>query len=600
MGGCSGVLIRSEYGSPVFWRMFNPGDRLFWVGVKEGTVAAGTTIGPLSHPEGRFKLELKRSGLGGPFLSSAGAIYNQGDAYVLRADGRLEPDVPQQPPAPPSVRRVVAGFDIAVHGFPFPNSFPASSFPVQELLGFPVAQRYGLCGGMAYATRDCFETGIPVPGTAQPPIGGRVFDWLWQRLLDSFNLPFGAGAPPHYLLLQSPALADAGPPTAFGVLSRMGEMIRLQWPRVRDTIDQGRLCPIAVVYVKTPNPGDIFQNHQVTVFGYEIAESLVTLLINDPNVPRVEQRLTIDVSDENVFRLGYSAQSPVWAFFATDYLFKRPWFDGAPARGWDSGWRSVGRIIVDSPELVSMRPSNVAIFGRGIENALWWGESNDGGPWGNWTSLGGTITSSPGGASWANGRMDIFARGAAGSLVHTWRINNAWTGDWDDLGGQIVGGPDACSWGPNRLDVFVRGTDNALHHIWYEHSWGSWESLGGELSSDPTAVCWGNGRIDVFARDADQSLVHRWYDGNWHDWESLGGVLSSAPDVASWGPNRLDVFVRGTDNALWTLVYDGNWHGWTSLGGAIISDPTSVGLGPDRLAVVAAGLDLGLWIKNYS
>jgi hypothetical protein len=598
------MLIRNEYGSPVYWRMFNPTDTWFVAGVSEGVVQPGENIGPLSHQAGRFKLELKRGSVFGPFVSSAGAIYNVGDSYVLRSDERLEPDQAVPPTPPATVRQTVTGFDISVHAFPFGNGFPASSFPVQTLMGYPVSQAYGLCGGMAYATRDYFEAGKPIPGTSTPPTGGWLFDYLWQRLLDSFNLPLGSGAPAHYFLLQSPALADAGPPTALGVLSRMGEMVGIQWPRVRAVIDSNQLCPLGLIYHKTADPAKIFDQHQVLAYGYEITGSTVTLLINDPNEPRKEQRLVLDTSDINVLRVSYTGYSTIWAFFATDYVFNQP-PETNVTHSWDSGWRSIGRIVFGS-EIISMGPSNISIFGRGIENALWWSESSNGSSWNNWTSLGGVITSAPGGASWGPGRMDIFARGGDGKLCHTWRNNGAWSGNWESLGGQsqIVGGPDACSWGPNRLDVFARGTDSQLYHIWYHgNGWSDWQSLGGTLTSDPTAVSWGDGRIDVFARGSDLSLQHIWYDGGgWSNWESLGGILSSSPDAASWGPNRLDVFVRGADGALWTLWYDGTWQGWTSLGGAIAyaTDPSSVALGPNRLAVIATGLDASLWIKNYS
>ena len=63
----------------------------------------------------------------------------------------------------------------------------------------------GLCGGMAFAARDYFEAGrIPPNGTTAPG-EGRLFDFLCERLFDSFDLPMG---PARYLELMSPLLAD--------------------------------------------------------------------------------------------------------------------------------------------------------------------------------------------------------------------------------------------------------------------------------------------------------------------------------------------------------------------------------------------------------
>jgi Repeat of unknown function (DUF346) len=598
------MLIENRYESKVFWRIFNPGDTSFWGGVREGTVEAGQNIGPLSHPSGRFKLELKQIDVLGPFISSAGAIYNNGDSYVLDALGRLALLGEITPPQDSVIRQVLA-FSPAIHGFKFPNSFDRTSFPVQEIAGFPItANAFGLCGGMVYAARDYFQSGLTPPGTSTPPVGGPLFDLLWRRLIDSFNLPFGSGNPARYVQLMSPAVADAGPPTVFGVLSRMDEIVRLEWPKIMASIDAGQTCPIALVYHKTGDVAKLFSNHQVLVYGYEIRGSHVTLCIYDPNAPGSEHFIGFDTSNINVHSITYSfgltAPAKLWSFFATDYVFVP--VPSVPAHSWDSGWRSVGRAVAGSPDLASMNSGHLAVFAPGIERALWFSETQvaEGSQiWAEWRSLGGVITSSPGAVSWGDNRLDVFARGADGALWHIWRDGANWSG-WESLGGQIKGSPDACSWAHGRLDVFARGTDDTLQHIWFDQAWSGWESLGGQLSSDPSAVSWGPGRIDVFGRAQDASLAHLWYDAGWSSWESLGGGLSSAPDAASWGPGRLDVFIRGTDRQLWQLSYEGGWQSWKPLGGLLLTDPSAVALAADRMAVVVVGEDMGLWIKQYS
>lgn len=594
------MRIQNQFASSsVFWRIFDPTDNAYVFGRGEGVVQPGTSIGPLLHPSGRFKLELKQTGLLGPFLSAPGPIYSSGDDYVLRADGSLVPANVVHPPPPP-VRLIahrVPGFDVARNGFPFANSFPMSAFPVQEIAGIRLTSSvFGLCGGMVYAARDYFEAGKPPPGTAAPPIGGPLFDYLWRRLIDSFNLPFGSGSPTHYLHLMSPALPDAGAPAFLTPASRAWVMVNEQWPRIRATIDANCLCPIALVTSKTTDPTKIFDNHQVLVFGYEVRGTDVTLLIYDPNRVAQEQTLRFSTANTNALvQVTYSALAPVLCFFATDYVFAAP--PDVAAHNWDSGWRSVGRMVFSSPDLASMNEDHLAVFARGIEGALWWAERS-GGTWGNWASQGGVITSDPSAVSWADGRLDVFARGTDNALWHIFRAGN-WS-NWESLGGVITSGPDCASWGPGRLDVFARGTDNALWHKWFDGGWSAWESLGGALTSDPAAVSWGPGRLDVFARGADNRLVHRFFDGRWSRWESLGGVLASGPDVASWGPGRLDVFVKGTDGQLYQMTFDNGWTGWRGLGGQISSDPSAVSTGRDRITVVARGLDMGLWIKEYS
>lgn len=599
------MRIRNEYtASPVYWRVFNPQDRTYWIGVAEGVAAPGQDIGNLSHSSGRFKLELKRGGVFGPFIAAAGPVYENGQAWVLRDDGRLEPDPgPQPQPQPQPVVRRVPGYDPLRDSFAFVNNFPFSSFPVQEIAGFRLtSSEFGLCGGMVYAVVDHFLANRPIPARSDVPTGGPLFDYLWRRLLDSFNLPFGPGAPLRYLQLMSPALADAGPPDLLGVRSRMEELVNAEWPAIRSEIDAGRLCPIGLVYWKTTDLAKVFDNHQVLVHGYEEQGPQVRLLISDPNDPRQEVVLEFRTDNIHLHDIRYTGPlnpgARVWALFRTAYTFAAPPDVAGPA--WDSGWRSLGRMSLGGPDVASMNPDHLAVFSRGLDSALWMSELS-GSVWTGPVSLGGILTSDPSAVAWGNGRLDVFGRGTDGALWHIWRDGppgSAWSG-WESLGGVITGGPDACSMGPGHLDVYVRGTDNGLYHKWFSNGWSDWVGLGGQLTSDPTAVCWGPNRVDVFARGADMRLVHRWYTGVWSDWESLGGILASAPDACSWGPDRLDVFVRGTDQALWQLCYDRGWQPWRSLGGLILADPSAVAPARDRISVVATGLDFGLWIKNF-
>jgi len=589
---------------PVYWRMFQPWDRAYWVGIGEGVVQPGQNIGPLSNPGGTFKLELKRGGVLGPFIVAAGPVYSEGQEWVLRDDGRLEIASPPVvvPPTRALIRRV-QGYDPARDSFAFPNRFPFSSFPVQEIAGFRLTtEAFGLCGGMVYAVIDYFLAGRPIPSRTDIPTGGPFFDYLWRRLLDSFNLPFGPGAPLRYLQLMSPALADAGPPDLLGVRSRMEELVNIEWPAIRSDIDAGRLSPIAFVLYKTQDSAQIFNNHQVLVHGYEERGPAVTLLISDPNHPRKEATLEFRTDDINLHQITYSeglnAGAKLWALFRTAYSSVNPPEVTGPA--WDSGWRSLGRMSLGGPDLASMNDKHLAVFSRGLDSALWCSELS-GEVWTGPASLGGILTADPGSVSWGENRIDVFGRGTDGELWQIFRdgpIGSAWSG-WVKLGGSIIGGPDVCSWAQGRLDVFARGTDDALWHRWYEGGWSDWESLGGVLTSDPTAVSWGPGRIDVFARGGDMRLWHRWYEGGWYDWEPLGGILSSAPDACSWGANRLDIFVRGTDKAIHQLCYDNGWTPWQFIGGSVIADPSAVSPAPNRISVVATGEDFGLWIKNF-
>jgi hypothetical protein len=50
----------------------------------------------------------------------------------------------------------------------------------------------GVCGGMAFAVRDYFEVRRPVPPDDEPPAPGTpLFNYIADRLIDSFNGPTG-------------------------------------------------------------------------------------------------------------------------------------------------------------------------------------------------------------------------------------------------------------------------------------------------------------------------------------------------------------------------------------------------------------------------
>src|SRR5437870_4084382 len=99
----------------------------------------------------------------------------------------------------------VPGFLPSTHGFHFGNDFPSE--PVGSIsVGFfsvPIGDASnGVCGGMAYAVRDMFEAGVPVPDVAMhPALNTPLYAYLVRRLFDSFDIPGGVL---EYLAWQSP------------------------------------------------------------------------------------------------------------------------------------------------------------------------------------------------------------------------------------------------------------------------------------------------------------------------------------------------------------------------------------------------------------
>jgi len=105
--------------------------------------------------------------------------------------------------------RMLEGFLPSTSGFRFANSFP--HVPVRRIgipgvISVPIGDASnGLCRRMAFAVRDYFEAGRPPPNATTAPRKGPLFDYLVDRLFDSFNLPLG---PVRYLELMNPLLPD--------------------------------------------------------------------------------------------------------------------------------------------------------------------------------------------------------------------------------------------------------------------------------------------------------------------------------------------------------------------------------------------------------
>jgi len=227
--------------------------------------------------------------------------------------------------------RTVPGFLPSTSGFRFANSFPRMplrrvGIPGVITLGIGDASN-GLCGGMAFAARDYFEAGRLPPQDANPPSEGPLFDHLVDRLFDSFELPRG---PVRYLELMNPLLPDGE-----SVWSRLGlvphgrawRMANREWPDVRADIDAGHPSPLGLVRVKSTDPFDLKENHQVLAYGYELDEALLRLHLYDPNRPGDDVvRLTVDLASSarpieprmspssrrvlSFFRVGYRPTPP--------------------------------------------------------------------------------------------------------------------------------------------------------------------------------------------------------------------------------------------------------------------------------------------------
>lgn len=195
----------------------------------------------------------------------------------------------------------VANFLPSVNGLRFVNSWPDEA---DILVNVPPVGKVaigsasnGLCGGMVFLVLDVFTAGLPPLESPQPPQGSPLFDYIVKRLFDSWDLP--SGVLTYYQWMTLPD-EDTGVwlATLHGVSRRT---IKDEWPEIQSDLDHGKLVPLGLVTVRTPNPAQLGKNHQVLAYGYDHTGDQVTIKVYDPNT---------DLSGADDVRISLSLAHP--------------------------------------------------------------------------------------------------------------------------------------------------------------------------------------------------------------------------------------------------------------------------------------------------
>jgi hypothetical protein len=248
--------------------------------------------------------------------------------------------------------RGVKGFLPSTSGFHFSNAnFAAVPDVTISVLGQQIKigdAANGLCGGMAFAVRDYFEAAKPIPSDETNPTSGPLFDYIVERLFDSFNLllppppapappfvpvttpipPFGPG-PATYMWLMDPALPDhetVASNNGFAPRGKAWVMVHDTWPRIQSDIDTNVLSPVALVEVVSLDPTKMGHNHQVLAYGYDLDGTDLSIRIYDPNRNDNDQvTMSLSVADpQHTTPVSYSDGSSVLCFFQQVYMHKAP------------------------------------------------------------------------------------------------------------------------------------------------------------------------------------------------------------------------------------------------------------------------------------
>ncbi len=170
----------------------------------------------------------------------------------------------------------VPGFLPSINGLSFANRFPPGPTlrlgpidPSRVGIGNAAA---GLCGGMSWYVRECYEARMPVPRDAEAPANGApLFRALVRRQVLSLDW---LRVPLRFWRMGQQRPTDAA-----------RRSIGTEWPRIRAAIDDDRLAMIGLVRHTGRNPLLLTQGHQVLAHAYELDGDAVTLHVYDPNWP---------------------------------------------------------------------------------------------------------------------------------------------------------------------------------------------------------------------------------------------------------------------------------------------------------------------------
>ena len=112
-----------------------------------------------------------------------------------------------------------------------------------------------------------------------------------------------------------------------GPHGRAWQTVRDAWPKVRADIDAGHASTLGLIKVKSSDPRQLKQHHQVLAYGYDLKDGIAKLRLYDPNQPgRDDVTLSLSVADPSrptAITVSPPA-GPVYAFFRVTYAAASP------------------------------------------------------------------------------------------------------------------------------------------------------------------------------------------------------------------------------------------------------------------------------------
>jgi len=177
------------------------------------------------------------------------------------------------------MQNVKTDFIPSLHGFNFANTF--SGYPIPPFIfTLPGISKvlsssqinHGLCGGMCFATSDCFiAKRTIISAQTSPKPGTPLYRYLYRRQLDTYGA-FGKFV---VKFAQWTALPD----------STVQRLTDDELQKVIAQLANGQIVILGLVYVSIVDTLAIWLNHQVLAYDYSENSRSINIKIYDPNLP---------------------------------------------------------------------------------------------------------------------------------------------------------------------------------------------------------------------------------------------------------------------------------------------------------------------------
>lgn len=241
--------------------------------------------------------------------------------------------------------------------------------------------------------------------------------------------------------------------------------------------------------------------------------------------------------------------------------------------------------------------SRIAVFARGMDNALWWQAGDGSGKWFGWKSLGGVFKGSPSCTSY-KGNAWCAVRGMDDAVWVIRQTSGKW-GNWSSIGGVTKHSPAMVA-GYGAVVVLVRNTGgtyswNAFKSVDETNdpdvetglsAWAGWNGTSMSLPSAPTCIVSKADKVHCYYRTSAGNLMENVDVLNNGPKVDLKGQSESRPGVLfQKAASTIRVLARGLDNKLWVNRRSGSsgkWSGFKQTEYTFYAQPVCVDANSDN------------------